>query len=887
MGLGLRPRITLGIGVVVTLLVAIGVAGWGTGFVVEIGVGLGLLATLIAGWVLHRAAQRLEDARRTASDSEARIRATLNAVHDAIIVIDERGRIFGANPAAEIMFGWTEAELQTQDVSALMPDPYAAEHPGYIATYLRTREPRILGKVREVEGQRRDGTVFPLELTVDEVRLGGGALMFTGVLRDLTERHLLETEREHSVMRYQSAVGVLAEGMVVQDASGRVVDCNPAAELILGLPRERVLQLAEQDFTWSGIHEDNSVFTREDHPALQTLRTGLPVRNVVFGLPRRTGLRWLLMNSAPMRDKRGRVVGVVSSFSDITRRKDAERRQRESEERLRDFLDSAGDLIVSTDPDGRIVFANRAWRETLGYLADDQVIGRPLLDFLAPDCLEACQVSFARVLSGERVRDIETTFVSKDGYRIQVSGTSNARMEGGRPVAARSIFRDVTELRAALEMLKEARNAAEQGNRAKSEFLANMSHELRTPLNSVIGFANVLLKNKAGNLIAQDLQFLQRIQENGRHLLALINTILDLSKIEAGRMDLHLADVALEQFVPETLALLQGQVEGRPVQLRTEVPPGLGTLRTDPGKLKQVLINLLGNALKFTERGSVTVRVVGGPGGAPDRIEVQDTGIGIPKARQQAVFVAFQQADNTTSRRFGGTGLGLTITRSLLDLLGYSVSLESDVGVGSTFRVHFRGVEPRVAEPRPADEAAEPAPADLAGRPVVLVIDDDPDARLLLTQYVRDAGCAVVTANGGPSGLKLAREHRPVLITLDVMMPQMNGLEVLEALQADPVTASIPVAIVSIVGTDQRDTAKGAVALIDKPVSREDIEAVLREYARPDLAADLQKSLRPVVRRYKGGGGGGPPACLPRRWAATGHEPVAMPAGRSRPRNRS
>ncbi len=856
MALTLRSRIHLGIGVVVTLLLAIGVASWGTRFVVEIGVALGLLATVVAGLVLLRAARQLEDARRVSADSEARIRTILNTVHDAIVVIDERGRIFGVNPAAERMFGWTEAELQTQTVSVLMPEPFSTEHDGYIAAYRRTRVPRILGQVREVQGRRRDGTVFPLELTVDEARLAGGGLMFAGVLRDLSERRQLETEREVTVLRYHSAVGVLAEGIVVQDASGKVVDCNPAAELILGIPRERILQLADPEFGWSGVREDNSEFSKEDHPALQTLRTGLPVRNVVFGLRRRSGLRWLLINSAPMRDKQGHVVGVVSSFTDITRRKDAERRLRESEERLRDFLDSAGDLIVSTDPGGRIIFANRAWRDTLGYQEDRQVVGRPLVDFLAPDCVATCAAAFSRVLAGEAVRDLEATFVSKDGYRIQVSGTSNARMEDGRAVATRSIFRDVTELRSALEMLMEARNAAEQGNRAKSEFLANMSHELRTPLNSVIGFANVLLKNKAGNLAPQDVQFLQRIHQNGRHLLALINTILDLSKIEAGRMELLLADVALEELVPETMALLHGQVEGRPVELRVEVPGGLRPLRTDSGKLKQVIINLLGNALKFTERGTVTVRVVAGPDGAAERLEVQDTGIGIPKDRQQAVFVAFQQADNTTSRRFGGTGLGLTITRSLLDLLGYSVSLDSEVGVGSTFRIHFKPVAPAPGALQPADEGADAVTEVPAGHPVVLVIDDDPDARLLLTQYVRDAGCAVVTASGGASGLKLAREHRPALITLDVMMPQMNGLEVLEALQADPVTASIPVVIVSIVGTDQKDTATGAVALIDKPVSREDIEAVLREYARPELAADLRTSLRPVMRRYRGGAGG-------------------------------
>jgi PAS domain S-box-containing protein len=244
------------------------------------------------------------------------------------------------------------------------------------------------------------------------------------------------------------------------------------------------------------------------------------------------------------------------------------------------------------------------------------------------------------------------------------------------------------------EEMRRAREAAECANRAKSDFLARMSHELRTPLNSVIGFAALLLRNRAGNLRETDLSYLGRIVGNGKHLLDLINEILDLSKVEAGKNEVHLSPVSLDALVRDTVRQLEGQVKDRPVALRTDLPPALDPVETDEGKLRQILINLIGNALKFTERGSVTIRVEGEPGARrPRRIDVIDTGIGIPADRREIIFEAFQQADTTTSRRYGGTGLGLTISRALCRLLGYRITLDSEPGKGSVFSVHLGPVK--------------------------------------------------------------------------------------------------------------------------------------------------------------------------------------------------
>jgi len=544
----------------------------------------------------------------------------------------------------------------------------------------------------------------------------------------------------------------------------------------------------------------------------------------------------------------------------------------------RAILDSANYSIMATNADGLIQTFNAAAQRWLGYTPSEVLGCETPVRLHDPQELAARQAELSEELGlpleggfevlvtraryGEP-EEREWTYVRKDGTRFPVLLSVTALQdEAGRVSGFLAIGSDITERQRTEEQLRRVTATAEAANRAKSEFLANMSHELRTPLNSVIGFTNILLKNKFRNLREQDLTFLERVLDNGKHLLKLINEVLDLAKVEAGRMQLELGTVALADLVRATLAGLEGQVKDKGVKLVAELPPRIAPFESDPGKLKQVVINLVGNAIKFTERGNITVRVETDP--ADDRplaLDVIDTGIGIPADKLHSIFEAFHQGDATTTRKYGGTGLGLTIARSLCRLMGYGIEVHSRVGYGSMFRVVLG--EPGEPTQRKAHRPltseivlrAEKAAVgiDLRGKRV-LVIDDDSDSRILLTQYIEECGCRVLAVHCGEQGLMLAQQFAPDLIVLDLMMPGMNGWDVLKAVKAHPTLVSVPVVVVSIVARENQGTILGAVDLLDKPVSREALQELLRRNLLSQrgrvLVVDDNADARRIVSAY-------------------------------------
>jgi PAS domain S-box-containing protein len=544
-----------------------------------------------------------------------------------------------------------------------------------------------------------------------------------------------------------------------------------------------------------------------------------------------------------------------SQIGQFIERRRAEEALKDSEALYHSLVESLPLNLMRKDARGRFTFANQLFCDELGKPLEE-IVGKTDFDFFPPELAQKYASDDQRVMATRRVFEAIEEHRKPDGTRGYVEVLKAPVYDSRASVmGVQVMFWDVTGRELAKQALQSSKEAAESANRAKSEFLANMSHELRTPLNSVIGFANILLKNKPGNLRTEDLSFLERIGTNGKHLLALINQILDLSKIEARKVELELTRTPLPALVHEIIDQFEGQLRGREIQLLAELPEPMAPLETDAGKLKQIIINLIGNALKFTERGSVTVRIEVEPQShQPRRIEVVDTGIGIPPDRLAAVFEAFQQADSTTSRKYGGTGLGLTISRALCELMGYRIRVSSAVGKGTTFSIEL----PAAPKPKaPAAEGAPAPPSPVRPGPVqelpplkdrlVLLVDDDADSRILLTNLTEDCGFRVITADSGEQALRRAREVRPDLILLDLMMPEMDGWQVLTTLKADPQLQNIPVVVTSIVARENRGTLLGAVDVLQKPVVREDLMRVLKACPRAKVLvvedSDLDRRL--------------------------------------------
>ncbi len=379
-------------------------------------------------------------------------------------------------------------------------------------------------------------------------------------------------------------------------------------------------------------------------------------------------------------------------------------------------------------------------------------------------------------------------------------------------------LQQLEEIKIKSEALQVAQVAAETASNAKSQFLANMSHELRTPLNAIIGYSE-MLQEEADDLGTPEIKpDLQKINGAGKHLLGLINDILDLSKIEAGKMTLYLETFDVRAVLDEVAAMVQPLIAKNANQLTLEISPEIGSMRADVTKVRQTLFNLLSNASKFTDKGTIILRARREGGNMV--FDVIDSGIGMTPEQVSRLFQAFAQADASTSRKYGGTGLGLALSRKFCQLMGGDMSVASEHGKGSTFTATIEAeVQEVAADAAPAEKSAsEKAAAKTSSGPLVLVIDDDATVQDLLRRSLSRDGFRVETANDGASGLTRARELQPAIITLDVMMPGMDGWEVLGALKADPMTANIPVIVMSIVDEKGLGFSLGAADYLTKPL---------------------------------------------------------------------
>ena len=537
--------------------------------------------------------------------------------------------------------------------------------------------------------------------------------------------------------------------------------------------------------------------------------------------------------------------------------------ERRADQLIRLLLASTGEGIYGIDRKGLCTFANPAALEILGFESDAEILGQPMHDLVhhtrangEPYPRKECRIYLAlRERNGVHADD-EVMWRS-DGSSFPAEYWSFPMLLDGELVGSVLTFVDITARRMVEQELADARVAAEAASEAKSQFMANMSHELRTPMNAIIGYSEMLIEDAEDDGDEAAVSDLEKINAAGRHLLELINAVLDLSKIEAGGMDLHLESFDVAGMISDVAVVTQPLVEKNGNELVTELDESLGEMCSDVTKIRQSLLNLLSNAAKFSDHDQITLRATRERRNGMDWLlfAVADRGTGIPADKLDHVFEEFAQASSTITRDYGGTGLGLPLTRRICRLLGGDVVLESELGVGSTFTIELPAETPDADSGEMAQPSGGPGvPSRAEGRPDVLVIDDDPHARELLVRGLEREGYAVVTAADGPAGIELARQVQPALITLDIIMPTMDGWAVLSALKADPETADIPVAMLSIAPDNELGLLLGAVESMTKPIDRDALFELVKKYAVPGtfhvLIVDDDETSRSLVRRY-------------------------------------
>ncbi|MEO5568642.1 MAG: response regulator [Gemmatimonadaceae bacterium] len=495
--------------------------------------------------------------------------------------------------------------------------------------------------------------------------------------------------------------------------------------------------------------------------------------------------------------------------------------------------------IANLDLEFRIQTCNPAFEQLFGY-AQNEIVGINIDDLVStPETREEALRHSMTARAGAFSRGIGPRR-RKDGSMADVEHFSIPVIVGGERVGLMVLYHDIGEL-------LQARRAAETANRSKSQFLANMSHELRTPLNAIIGYSEMLREQVEDDGAVAYVADLEKIRSAGRHLLGLINDVLDLSKIEAGRMELYVEEFDVGEVVRDVASTVQPLVAANHNTLVVDVAESGGTAHADVTKLRQVLLNLLSNSCKFTHEGTVTIAAR--REGEAIVYSVSDTGIGMTPEQAARLFDAFAQADAATSKTYGGTGLGLAISRQFCRLMGGDITVASTPGTGSTFTARL---PVHVAVP----DAVEDAPAGVTGPAsggLVLVIDDDPGSRELMQRHLARAGYRTQGAAGGLAGLELARRLKPAVITLDVLMPEMDGWAVLAALKADAALADIPVIMATVLEERPLSLALGASDYLTKPIDRGRLEQVMKRFTPTDespvLIVDDDPDARALVRR--------------------------------------
>jgi PAS domain S-box-containing protein len=814
---------------------------------------------------LQEEVYRSEQALRNLHTSEEQYRAIFEKNAAIKLLVDPADvKIVEANSAAAAFYGYTIEELQGMPIANINSSPIAEIQ--HAIQHILAGERQIFHfPHRLASGEVRDVEVFASPIAMQE------RTIIYSIVHDITERKQAETALRNSEAQFRAffeqaplGIGVSREGVALM--------VNPAYRRMFGYTQDDVLQgtsilenvapderaalmeraqqryrgeLGETRHEMMCLRKDGSMFPAFYDVARIVLSDGEPASVAFFSdithiketeaalqqahnaLEQRVEERTMELEHAVMRlqeevQERRRLMDVL----------------REQEEMLRAVLDASPDIISRVSAEGEILWSSQAKHEVLG-IACSSGSQEQWIHCIHPEDQKATLELFRHIfLHPDEPHQRRFRVQHANGSWIVLE--SHARLlkdQQGQPDSLVSVSRDVTKQVEMEHNLQQARQQAEAAARSKDEFLANMSHELRTPLNAMLGITESLQDYVYGPMPHRQLEMLAKIEQSGHHLLALINDVLDLARIESGQLDVQSSAVHIESLCQQSLQSIKQNAAKKDIAVSLERDERITELTTDEKRLNQILDNLLANAVKFTPRGGrIGLQVKADTTRGRIDFIVWDSGIGIPDHEVPRMFEPFVQLDSGLARKYEGTGLGLSLVARLTDLLGGTISVESVVGKGSQFTVSFPVEVSDVSAPQHADIPAEPTVTPTPPpQPLVLLAEDNPTTAELLVDYLSMKGYRVVLAEEGQQVLDRIREERPAIILMDVHMPGMDGLEAIRHIRADTALADIPIiALTAMAMQEDRDICleAGANEYLSKPVRLKYLLQVIKEFAQ-------------------------------------------------------
>ncbi|NOT05403.1 MAG: PAS domain S-box protein [Anaerolineales bacterium] len=769
--------------------------------------------------------------------AEEEFRTIIKTTMDGFWITDAQGRFVDVNDAYCHLIGYGREELLKMSIQ----DIEAAEKPA--ETLQHIQKVAAVGHDRfETKHRCKDGRLIDIEVSVNfHQALGGRFYVF---LRDITERRQAEDalQKSHNMIVKLTAQvpGVVYQYRLYPDGRSSFPFASPGMNDIYEVTPEEVQEDATPVFGRLHPDDNEDVVTS----ILESARTLQPFHCEFRVVLPRQGLRWRLSDALPERMEDGSTLwyGIIS---DITERKQAEEALRASEYNYRSILEQASDGIFIADASGKYVEVNSSGCAMMGYTREE-ILTKRISEIIAPEDLAVTSLRLDELRQGKYILT-ERRLIRKDGSLLPVEISARMLPDG----RFQAIQRDITERKRAEELIRQYTDELEMrveertaelvyANRAKDEFLANMSHELRTPLNGILGFSETLLEGVRGPMNERQRQAVQTIQSSGEHLLGLISDILDVSKIEAGKFELQSEIVKVDEICRSSLIFIKQMANKKSITVDYSSSSAASMLHADPKRLKQILVNLLNNSVKFTpENGRIQLDVQADVKERLMSFSVTDTGIGIAPADIQKLFKPFVQVDSSLSRQYEGTGLGLTIAKKMIEMHGGSIEVQSEVGTGSrfTFTLPWNPtIEDADNQGLPNMENEEHNPTvhpGSAGRRKILLAEDNEANVMMLQDYFEAHGYQVFSVNNGGDVLPKAKECLPDIVLMDIQMPQVNGFDAARRLRADPRFATVPIIALTafaMPGDRERCLEAGMNEYLSKPVKLKELKQIIEKF---------------------------------------------------------